>query len=173
MGLTFEAKTLLEKIRRAHPKEFGKVAQKLLALTFKEVGYEVVEERAVQGVDIDMIDKETGERYSLEVKTSQKGEVILTRKDVESLERRRVDHYGTYYAVLCLPHCLSEGWIIFPSRGVKEGRHSAMRMAVRDDGSLSRKANAAFPAVLKEVGEPLLSCRRGYAMHMLRDRYGI
>lgn len=173
MGLTIETKTLLERIHEAHPKEFGKVVQKLLALSFIDMGYEVVEERAVQGVDIDMIDKKTGERCSLEVKTSQGGEIILSPKDIEGLERRCVDHYSTYYAALCLPHCLSEGWIIVPSRGIKQGKYSAMRLASKDDGALSKKANAAFPGVLKKASGPLLACRKGHAMKLLRERYGI
>lgn len=173
MGLPVETKALLEKIHRAHPKEFGKVVQKLLALAFARVGYQVVEERAVQGVDIDMIDKATGERFSLEVKTSQGGDIYLTTKDIEGLERRSLDHYATYYAVLCLPHCIGEGWIIVPSAGVREGRYGAMRLAARDDGALSERANSAFPAVLEEASEHLLGCRRGQAMRLLRERYGI
>lgn len=164
---------MLEKLYQAHPKEFGKVVQKLLALTFRELGYEIIEERAVQGVDIDMVDKPTGERISMEVKTSQGSQVEIPRKDVEGLERRRRDHYATFYAVLCMPYCISEGWVIFPALGIKEGKYSTLRLATKDDGSLSEKANSAFPAVLKRASEPLMSCRRGHAMELLRERYGI
>ena len=61
----------LQQIRHKFgPGIFGKIAQKLLALTFYEAGFCHVVERGVQGVDIDAA-TEDAIRYTLEVKTTE------------------------------------------------------------------------------------------------------
>src|SRR6266571_5934485 len=60
---------LVEQIRTKHGTgDFGKVAQKLLAIVFCRLGYSHIEERGVQGVDIDA--GKDGSKYAVEVKTT-------------------------------------------------------------------------------------------------------
>lgn len=174
MGLPYETARKLEKLHQCHEKEFGKVAQKLLALTFAEMGFRLAEERAVQGVDIDLVDEETGNKLSFEVKTGQSSQVMIGDKDIEGLECRRVnDGYGPYFAFLFKPHYIGEGWIIVPAKRLKKGSHNAMRLASMDDGSLSQEVNAGFPGVVERTFDDLMDCRRGTALNMLKRKYGI
>lgn len=173
MGLSLEVKSTLTEIHGRHPKEFGKVVQKILALAFIEQGYQLVEERAIQGVDIDVIKKDTREKHSFEVKTSQGKEVYIARKDVEGLKSRTTDDYETFFAVLSMAHCQSEGWIIIPASSVKEGTHNIMRLVVKRDDELSELANESFPDVLERLSPCVLSARRGSALWAIRDKFRI
>jgi hypothetical protein len=174
VGLTYEAARSLERISELHEKEFGKVVQKLLALTFVELGFHLAEERAVQGVDIDIIRRETGEKLSFEVKTGQGSQVPVVDKDIDGLNsRKEADQYDTYFAFLFQPHYLSEGWIIVPASKIKKGTCKAMRLVGQDDGTLSKEVNAVFPEVLERVCDDLLSCKKGSALGMLKNRYKI
>lgn len=173
MGLDYGTAEKLGEIYRRHEGEFGKVAQKLLALTFVELGFRLAEERAVQGVDID-IQGANGEKLSFEVKTSQGSQVTVGEKDVRGLEsRREADGYETFFAFLFRPHYLAEGWIIVPASKLKKGSHHAMRLATMDDGSLSCEVNARFPRVVERVYEDLMSCDKGRALGMMRRKHGI
>jgi len=172
--LTYEAAKSLEEIHRLHEREFGKIAQKLLALAFVKVGFHLAEERAVQGVDIDVVRKGTHEKLSFEVKTTQKTQITIRDKDISGLNSRRdIDGYDTYFAFLYLPHCLSEGWIIVPAKGIKKGSYNAMRLASRDDHVLSDDINKVFPEIVEQVYEDLMNCRRGSALGMLKRKYKI
>jgi len=173
VGLTVRAKEMLQEVHRRHSMEYGKVAQKLLAMTFERIGFKLNQERAVQGVDIDVIDLETGKRMSMEVKTSQDGWFSIGEKDVEGLQARKNDHYDTFYAVLSMPHCLGEGWVVVPADGIGKGRHSLVRLAGRKLPELCERINSAFPGVLEEVCPDLMRCSRGSALGMLKARHGI
>lgn len=173
MGLSYKAASRLEEIHEHHEGEFGKVVQKLLALTFVELGFRLTEERAVQGVDID-IKSANDEKLSFEVKTRQGSQVEVEEKDIRGLEsRREADGYDTYFAFLFRPHYLAEGWIVVPASKVRKGRHNAMRLASLDSGSLSRDLNACFPEIVDRVFDDLMACRRGNALGMLKRKYGI
>ena len=50
---------------------FGKIVQKLLALSFHDMGFANIVERGVQGVDID-ITSESNQKFAFEVKTTEK-----------------------------------------------------------------------------------------------------
>ncbi len=173
MGLTLEAQKSLRALSEKFNKEFGKIAQKLLALAFMDLGYELVEERSVQGVDIDVIKKDTGDRLSMEVKTTQSNDFSLEAKDVEGLKSRQTDGYNTFFAVLSLPHCLSEGWIIFPAQGIKPGKYNFLRLTTRRQHHISSQINEVFPTVLERVEEGLLGCERGFALKYLKERHNI
>ncbi len=173
MGLPYETARKLEELYRCHEKEFGKAVQKLLALTFVEMGFRLAEERAVQGVDIDVISP-GGEKLSFEVKTSQSPQVTVQDKDIRGLESRRdADGYRPLFAFLFRPHYLGDGWIIVPARRIKKGTHNAMRLASMDDGSLSREVNARFPELVECTFDDLMDCKRGTALDMLKRKYKI
>ncbi|MDI6832088.1 MAG: hypothetical protein QME88_12255 [Actinomycetota bacterium] len=173
MGLPYETARKLEELYGCHEKEFGKVVQKLLALTFVEMGFGLAEERAVQGVDIDVI-APGGEKLSFEVKTSQSAQVTVQDKDIQGLESRlNADGYRPLFAFIFRPHYLGDGWIIVPAGRVMKGTHNAMRLASLDDGSLSREVNARFPELVERTFDDLMDCRRGTALNMLKGKYGI
>ncbi len=174
MGLSFKAGRQLEEIRERHEREFGKVVQKLLALTFVEIGYKLAEERAVQGVDIDVLCEESGRKMSFEVKTCQGDRVDIGEKDVEGLRtRHEVDGYEPYFAVLALPHCIAEGWIIVPGDMVRKGEYSSMRLASWNVSELAERINREFSKTVEKTYKDLISCARGGAQALLKRKYGI
>jgi hypothetical protein len=95
-----EAKNILAAIQERHFSESGKIIQKLLALTLQRLGYDHLEERPIQGVDIDVMNKATGEKHSFEVKTSKSTEIVIAKKDRKGLRAREEDRYQTFYAIL-------------------------------------------------------------------------
>ncbi len=168
-----ETKKMLDDIGSRHSVHYGKIVQKLLALTFQRMGFEIPEVRCVEGVDIDMIHPEKDLRYSLEVKTGQDMTIQLADKDVQGLERRKKDGYETFYAVLCKPLCVCEGWIIFPSDGVPTGRLSPLRYCRTSHKELCREANSVFPRVVEEAYPLLIACQGSDGLQVLRERFGI
>jgi len=168
-----ETKDILFSIQERHFSESGKIIQKLLALALLRLGYDHLEERSIQGVDIDVMNRTTGERHAFEVKTSTGTEIVIAEKDSRGLRAREQDGYRTYYAVLCYPLCFSEGWIIVPARRVKDGRHRAMGLLRWRDRELSGKVNEVFPAVAGEVAPPVLDCPPGTALGFLKETFHI
>jgi hypothetical protein len=168
-----EARETIARIQNRHVSESGKVIQKLLALTLLRLGYDFCTERTVQGVDIDVVNKRTGERHSFEVKSSKSSVVPIVEKDVEGLKDREGDGYETFFAFLCLPICYCEGWLICPARKIKTGQHEAMSLLNKRNMELSEKVNALFPEIVEEIGIPLTACKPGRAMQWLKEEYGI
>lgn len=87
---------------------FGKIVQKLLAISFHEMGAVNIVERGVQGADID-ITLEPNQKYTLEVKTTEKLSFSLTPDNVQALLERTHDGYQPVIAVLRLKAL--ENWI--------------------------------------------------------------
>lgn len=168
-----ETKELVARIQERHVSEGGKVLQKLLALTMLAAGYGFCEERSIQGVDIDVIDRVTGERHSFEVKTSKTNHVTLAKKDFDGLEARREDGYETFFAVLCQPSCFCNGWMVCPSARLKVGRHTASGLLRKRDAELSERVNSLFSEVIEETGPGILACRPGTAMSYMKKEHGI
>ncbi len=83
------------------PREFGKIAQKVLAIAYLQAGYNHVVERAVQGVDIDAANV-AGMKFATEVKTIVALEIGYESKDEIGLNRRAVDGYKPVLACLWL-----------------------------------------------------------------------
>ena len=88
---------------------FGKIVQKLLALSFHEMGFTNIVERGVQGADIDVTSK-SNEKFTFEVKTTEKLSFPLTRDNVQALRDRTHDGYQPVIAVLRLAPF--EGWVL-------------------------------------------------------------
>jgi hypothetical protein len=92
----------LQNLHAQHgPREFGKIVQKLLAITFQLAGFHRIVERGVQGVDVDAVGS-SDERYATEVKTTQKHAVRYANKDRIGLAARQQDGYQPLLAVLRL-----------------------------------------------------------------------
>ncbi len=88
----------LARLRADVGREYGKLAQKLLAIAFLETGVEKLVERSTQGIDLEMAI--AGERCVFEVKTSASDAVRLTPKDLDGLDRLVEDGARVYLAVL-------------------------------------------------------------------------
>jgi hypothetical protein len=98
-------------------REFGKICQKLLAVTYRLAGFTHVIERGVQGVDVDAGDGR--ERYATEVKTTQKASVPFQQKDADGLCGRAMDGYVPLLAVLRLG-ALSD-WYLARAESLRPG----------------------------------------------------
>lgn len=168
-----DTKEIIARIQERHISESGKVLQKLLALTMLRLGYGFCTERSIQGVDIDVVNSETGERHSFEVKTSTSSAVSIATKDLAGLKAREKDGYETYFAVLCLPLCFSAGWIICPSSCLKVGQYNASRLIRKRDAALSERVNSLFPEVVEEIGPGILNCKPGTAMRYMKEEHEI
>jgi hypothetical protein len=168
-----DAKNTLAAIQQRHFSESGKIIQKLLALTLLRLGYDHLEERSIQGVDIDVMNMTTGEKHSFEVKTSKSTEIVIAKKDSKGLKAREEDGYQCFYAILCSPLCFSEGWIIVPAGHVSEGKHMAMGLLRKRNKELSEKVNHVFPEVLEEVGPSILACPQGRALAWFKEKFKI
>ncbi len=168
-----EARELVALIMDRHISEYGKVLQKLLALTMLKAGYGFCEERSIEGVDIDVIDRVTEERHSFEVKTSRSNRVTLAKKDFDGLKSRRESGFETFFAVLCAPSCFCNGWIVCPSVRLKVGQHTASGLVRKRDAVLSERVNSLFPEVIEEIGPGILACRPGAAMAYMKREHGI
>jgi len=88
----------LERLRAEVGLEYGKLVQKLLAVTFLETDVQKLVERSTQGIDLEM--EIAGERCVFEVKTSKSDSVKLSSKDLEGLDRLVEDGAKVYLAVL-------------------------------------------------------------------------
>jgi Holliday junction resolvase len=88
---------------------FGKIAQKLLALSFCRIGFTHVVERSVEGVDID-IARDAEDRYALEVKTTEGLSIRLDEPNVDALRDRAKDAYVPIIAALRL--AVFEKWVL-------------------------------------------------------------
>ncbi len=173
MGLSINTRAALGKLYDKHPTEFGKIIQKILALALKDLGYQLVEERTVQGVDIDIIHTTTGEKKAIEVKTCLHREVSIGPKDTDGLSRRTGDGYRSYLAILSLPLSVSLGWLVVPADGFEAGRYGVLSLNSRRDGKFSEAVNQVFERRFEAMADELLGCEKGTALSFLKQVYGI
>lgn len=95
-------------IRGSPSGPFGKIVQKLLALSFHEMGAFNIVERGVQGVDID-VTSESNQKLAFEVKTTEKLSITITSDNAHALHERVHDGYQPIIAVLRLAPL--ENWL--------------------------------------------------------------
>ena len=164
--MTIETFERLLQLRERYRLEFGKLCQKLLALAFHAAGYGIMNERGVQGVDIDVADKHG--KYSIEVKTTDGEAVAFERKDADGLATRRQDGYRSVLAILQIK--LFADWMFvnadrlpprqWPVEGLRAGRIHDLeqRVAPRFDEIVGTHAAGALDGgqtYLDEVLEPI------------------
>jgi Holliday junction resolvase len=105
---------------RHGPRERGKLCQKLLAIAFRMAGCKDITERGVQGVDVDAC-QPNGEKYAIEVKTTQTDSVPIGEKDVIGLRQRACqDGYLPVLGVLRV--ALFSEWYLAKAASVTSGR---------------------------------------------------
>jgi len=98
-------------------KEFGKIIQKFLAISFLMDGYTHIEDRGVQGVDIDISGIKG--KLAIEVKTTIKDNILFGQKDADGLRKRTNNGYKPILAILKLSP-LSD-WLFLDAEKVKVG----------------------------------------------------
>jgi hypothetical protein len=156
-------------------REFGKISQKILAVTYRLAGFRHVVERGVQGVDVDAGDGR--ERYATEVKTTQKASVPFQQKDADGLAGRATDGYVPLLGVLRL--AALSGWYLARAETLRPGvllieslRHYRFKdleqrlqpffdeaVETHFEGALAG-SQAYLDRVLREVGVEVLDGRR-------------
>jgi len=145
----------LAEIATAQGKGYGKLVQKLLAVSFLEAGAERVTERAVQGIDLE-VTLPGGRQVALEVKTSEPGapgDVTLGRKDVEGLAARREQGLAPYFAVL--GNRLLDDWVFARCEPgeIPPGTYSPTRLRPYRDHALEAVVATTFAeAVVRHAG---------------------
>jgi len=151
---------LLWEIREKHKtSDFGKVAQKLLAICFCRLGYTHIEERGVQGVDLDV--GKGAAKLAIEVKTTDGDGITIGEKDVSGLQRRAEDGYVPAYAILKVS--LLSDWVIASARNILPGNLRIGRFSTQCIQPLQNEINQSFGSVVRDYGREILEAHRGQA----------
>lgn len=111
--MKYETWKMLKILRDRQGKEFGKLAQKLLALAFIDAGAGRLTDRAVQGIDIEV--ELDNRKLAFEVKTAEGSSISLGKKDLDGLAARREEGFETMLAVL--GGRLTDEWMFVPVPG--------------------------------------------------------
>ena len=106
--MKYETIEMLKNINEQYNIEFGKICQKLLALSFKRAGFNRIKEREVQGVDIDASNNDEI-KYTIEVKTTTLDSIKIEGKDIKGLAEMQEDGYKPLLAALRIG--VLEDWI--------------------------------------------------------------
>jgi Holliday junction resolvase len=161
-----------EKLATLHrhfgPGVFGKIAQKLLALSFRVTGATHVVERGVQGVDIDAVLDRA--RYAFEVKTTEGTEFQFDDGNVSALRERTADGYSAAVAVLRLAP--GEDWLLaaLPLKELRSGSCSIDRYRAYRLAQVETAIRTAFEYVVDEEFQPTLKSGQRHLDARLRNR---
>lgn len=162
----------LQKIyQRFGSRIFGKLAQKLLAITFIDIGFEHVVERSVQGVDVDAARLE-GERYALEVKTTAGQSIPLSEENIEALKDRAKDSYIPVIAALRVH--MFENWVFarIPISDLRRGSIPISRLRAYRIKSLEALFCPVFEEVVSEHYSGVLIRGEHYLDRVLEQKRG-
>ena len=160
----------LEQLREKYgPGIFGKIAQKLLALAFHDAGFPFIVERGVQGVDIDVVSA-AGEKYALEVKTTDGERIPLSKENIDALEDRANDGYAPLIAALRMQ--LFEDWIIaaIPMRELRPGTMALAKLRAHRIRQLEAVVSPLFEGVVNRHFSDVLARGERYLIDVLEDR---
>ena len=155
----------LETLRDKYgPGIFGKITQKLLAIAFYDAGFHLVVERGVQGADIDVAN-EAGDKYALEVKTTDRESAPISRENIRALEDRASDGYVPLIAALRMQ--LFEDWIIarIPRGQLRPGTLPLSKLRAYRMRELEALICPRFEAVVNQQFSAVLS---GGERHLIR-----
>jgi len=140
---------------RYDDRQRGKILQRLLALAFDRAGYRLVEERLVEGTDVDFSHREhPEEKYSFEVRTTEGHTVPVKVEDLRLMDERAADGYTTGVAALRIAPggrwiFLRREWLATPSVRWALGTSPGWE-------ELADRINAAFDEVLEDRGQAAL-----------------
>jgi len=147
----YAAWRLLQTIRARQGMEYGKVVQKLLALAFLEAGAERATDRAIQGVDLEVL--VDNRQLAVEVKTCEHSSFVISAKDIAGLEARRVQGCATYLAVLGGRR--TDEWMFLPVPGTDLRIGSPMSLTMLRpfvDSDLDELVRDPFAEVVDRFG---------------------
>jgi Holliday junction resolvase len=160
-----------ERLRSLHdkygPKEFGKLCQKFLAISFKMAGYNHIVERGVQGVDVDAAE-ENGDKFAIEVKTTVTKSITFGQKDVDGLQKRKEDGYQALIAVLRLNRF--SNWIFARADVMKPGNKYIDSLRVYRLNKIEECITSFFDEVIKEHHEGAMCEGQKYLDEILRQK---
>ena len=146
---------------------FGKIVQKLLALSFRDIGYDHIVERSVEGVDIDVAEKDGG-KFAVEVKTTEGQSISLSRDNIRSLKQRARDGYVPIVAALRI--AIFENWIIskIPINELSAGQFLIDRLRAYRMNSIENPMRNSFEQVMEKHFEGALKNGQRYLNEQLR-----
>jgi len=142
----------LRLVREARNKDYGKLTQKFLALAFLDIGANRVTDRAVQGIDLEVVLADRN--LAFEVKTTAGSGVYVSSKDLDGLQARREEGFGTMLAVL--GGQLTDEWLFLPVPGTDlraDMRFEINRMSPFADKALSQLIQVSFEKMVVDYGE--------------------
>jgi hypothetical protein len=151
--------------KRYDPREFGKLCQKLLAISYRQAGFIHVVERGVQGVDVAAAGGQA--KYATEVKTTINGAIVYHPKDFAGLAARRVDGYIPLLGVLRLSP-LSD-WILADAEHLATGRLALDKLRSYRRHDLETLLRPPFAAVVEEHAGTALERGQAYLDGVLRQ----
>ncbi len=140
---------LLAVLDKYGPRRFGKIAQKMLALTFRELGHGRIIEREVQGVDVDVAG-----RWTIEVKTTTRDAIDLQEKDLRGLRARAQDGYEPLLAVLRMTP-LSD-WVLARADSLRARTYRVDDLRAYSIGELEAAFQQKFPSVVEQSADAVL-----------------
>ncbi len=156
----------LNRMRSRHAKEFGKACQLLVAISFCRAGFHRIDERSVQGVDLDIGYHGAFPNFALEVKTTEHDKVKIGEKDVDGLAAKAQDGYKTAFVVLRLG--LLSDWVVAKAKGLCAGEIPIGRLEARAIPDLQKELNREFPHVVADYAPELLKKPTGEAQEYLQ-----
>jgi len=160
--------SLLRELRdRFGPGPFGKIAQKLVALSFGQIGYTDIVERSVEGVDIDVAGKD-GKKFALEVKTTDGLSISLSANNIRDLRDRVRDGYLPVIAALRL--AVFENWILarVPLDELSAGQMLVDRLRAYRMGDVEDLLAPAFERVVVKHFQGTLNNGQRYLSEQLQ-----
>lgn len=146
-------------------REFGKLSQKLLAITFRRAGFVHVVERGVQGVDLDAAGGEA--KYSTEVKTTINQAIMFEAKDMAGLKARSCDGYHPLLAALRLSP-LSD-WLLADAKHLVAGLFLIDQLRPYRRRDLEDHLRPLFALVVGEHAERAMTGAQTYLDVVLRE----
>ena len=147
---------------------FGKIAQKLLALSFRRIGFAHIIERSVEGVDID-IARDGDDKFAIEVKTTERLSVRLDDGNVHALHDRARDGYLPVIAALRL--AIFEKWVLaqVPLEELRAGEMLVDSLRAYRMKDLEDALEPAFEAVVEQHIDGALRGGLQYLSKRLED----
>ncbi len=146
---------------------FGKIAQKLLALSFHEMGFTNIVERGVQGVDID-ITSDSNEKFAIEVKTTEKSSIDISSDNLHALRDRTKDGYLPIIAVLRLLPL--ENWIFanIPIDKIPTGNVLIEKLRTYRLKNMENRVSPVFDSVVRKHFNEIMRRGEGYLIEKLK-----
>ena len=147
---------------------FGKIIQKILALCFYELGFSNIVERGVQGADIDFT-KKPDEKFTVEVKTTEKNSICLSMDNIEALKERSNDGYKPIIGILQLS--ILSDWIFLeiPLKDIPIGTTLIENLRIYRMKVLEEKINSIFDEVVNNNFYNILDGGEQYLKRQLRQ----